>query len=96
MQPCSHGLVSHSRVLLLFIKCHSSCGQDYLCVHERVADAFLARMRAQSEACYSADAQASEWFGRVINARAHARVSAIVARIETCRTLSSNAPQRTL
>ena len=51
---------------------------DYLCVHERVADAFLARMRAQSKACYSENAQDSEWFGRVINARAHARVAAIV------------------
>mmetsp|Transcript_26553 Transcript_26553/g.74206 ORF Transcript_26553/g.74206 Transcript_26553/m.74206 type:complete len:507 (+) Transcript_26553:89-1609(+) len=55
---------------------------DYLLVHEDVAEALYAELERAKEEMYSKDPKQTEFFGRVINERAHKRLSAL---IDSCR-----------
>lgn len=51
---------------------------DFLLVHEAVAERFLALLVETIKVFYSPDAQATEWYGRLINDKAWARLDGIV------------------
>eukprot|EP01065_Artemidia_motanka_P015357 TRINITY_DN191_c0_g1_i1.p1 TRINITY_DN191_c0_g1~~TRINITY_DN191_c0_g1_i1.p1 ORF type:complete len:535 (+),score=213.34 TRINITY_DN191_c0_g1_i1:69-1673(+) len=51
---------------------------DFCLVHESVADKFIAIMRKTVREFYGPDAKTTEYFGRIINARAHERLSKLV------------------
>ena len=55
---------------------------DYCLVHESVGDAFVEEMRKAVLRFYGADPQKTEAFGRIINERAHDRLSAVLRRDE--------------
>ena len=51
---------------------------DYLLVHEDVAERFYKKLERVVKDFYTSDPQKTEFFGRVINARAHKRLSKLV------------------
>eukprot|EP00299_Pterocystis_sp_00344_P017564 c87_g1_i1.p1 GENE.c87_g1_i1~~c87_g1_i1.p1 ORF type:complete len:520 (-),score=128.81 c87_g1_i1:28-1587(-) len=53
---------------------------DYLLVHEDVADRFVKEMATAVEKMYTKNQQSTEWFGRLINKRAHQRVVQILEK----------------
>lgn len=65
-----------------------NCGQtcirpDYVLVHSSVADRFMAELEKTVGSMYGQDPKKSDYFGRVINVRAHERLMSI---IEDART----------
>lgn len=51
---------------------------DYLLVHADVADAFVGEVGAAVAKMFSKDPKSTEWFGRLINKRAHQRVAGVL------------------
>jgi aldehyde dehydrogenase (NAD+) len=51
---------------------------DFLLLHASIADAFLAKLKDVIKEYYGADAQKSQWYGRVINQKAFARVEGLI------------------
>eukprot|EP01062_Namystynia_karyoxenos_P018016 TRINITY_DN1666_c0_g1_i1.p1 TRINITY_DN1666_c0_g1~~TRINITY_DN1666_c0_g1_i1.p1 ORF type:complete len:535 (+),score=227.67 TRINITY_DN1666_c0_g1_i1:85-1689(+) len=51
---------------------------DFCLVHEKVADQFCAAVKRTIREFYTENPQKTEWFGRIINAKAHERLSKLV------------------
>merc|ERR1712096_239274 len=67
-----------------FMNCGQTCIRpDYVLVHSSVADRFMAELEKTVGSMYGQDPKKSDYFGRVINVRAHERLMSI---IEDART----------
>lgn len=53
---------------------------DYLMVHQKIADKFVLKLKSTMRDFYGADPQKSEWFARIIDDKAHARLCKLLER----------------
>ncbi len=63
-----------------FLNSGQTCvANDFLCVHESVAAALLKEIQKQVLQFYGQNAQSTEWYGRIINTTAFARLTKLIA-----------------
>mmetsp|Transcript_6569 Transcript_6569/g.12124 ORF Transcript_6569/g.12124 Transcript_6569/m.12124 type:complete len:538 (-) Transcript_6569:131-1744(-) len=62
-----------------FLNAGQTCvANDYLCVHESIADKLVAEIKKAIQAFYGKEPRQSEWFGRIINDGAYKRLTTLI------------------